>query len=125
MGFLSGLMGNASEVDVGQLNEDLGPILATNEGVELGFKLIRDMIIFTNKRMILIDKQGMTGKRVEYHSIPYPAITHFKVETSGHFDLDSELKIYITGADEPISRELRAGDDIVAIQKTLANCIFN
>lgn len=125
MGFLSGLMGNASQVDVGELTDDLGPILAANEEIELGFKLIRDMFVFTNKRLILIDKQGLTGKKVEYHSIPYKAITHFIVESSGHFDLDSELKIFISGSDNPVSKELRSGDDIVAIQQTLANCIFS
>lgn len=124
MGFLSALMGNASQVDVNELNEELSPILANNENVELGFKLIRDKFVFTNKRLILIDKQGITGSKVEYHSVPYKAITHFKIESAGHFDMDSDLKIYISGSDHPISRELRKGDDIVAIQKTLANCIF-
>ena len=124
MGFLSGLMGNASQVDVNELTEDLQPILAANEEIELGFKVIRDMFVFTNKRMLLIDKQGLTGSKVEYHSVPYKAITHFKVESSGHFDLDSELKIYISGQSQPITKELRKGDDIVAIQQTLANCVL-
>ena len=124
MGFLSGLMGNASQVDVNELTEELNPILAANESIELGFKLIRDMFVFTNKRLILIDKQGLTGRKVEYHSVPYKAMTHFKVESAGRFDLDSDLKIYISGQSEPIARELRSGDDIVAIQQTLANCIF-
>ncbi|WP_286234640.1 PH domain-containing protein [Thalassotalea sediminis] len=124
MGFLSGLMGNASQVDVNELTDELAPILANNETVELGFKLIRDKFIFTSHRLILIDKQGLTGSKVEYHSVPYKAITHFKIESAGHFDLDSDLKIYISGQDTPISRELRKGDDIVAIQKTLANCLF-
>ncbi|OKY28055.1 PH domain-containing protein [Thalassotalea sp. PP2-459] len=124
MGFLSGLMGNASQVDVNELAEELSPILANNETIELGFKLIRDKFIFTSDRLILIDKQGLTGSKVEYHSVPYKAITHFKIESAGHFDLDSDLKIYISGHDTPITRELRKGDDIVAIQKTLANCLF-
>jgi hypothetical protein len=55
------------------------------------------MYVFTNKRLILIDKQGMTGRKVDYHSIPYRAITQFKIETAGHFDLDAELKIWISG----------------------------
>jgi hypothetical protein len=55
------------------------------------------MYVFTNKRLILIDKQGITGRKVDYHSIPYRAITQFKIETAGHFDLDAELKIWISG----------------------------
>ncbi|NRA53639.1 MAG: PH domain-containing protein [Gammaproteobacteria bacterium] len=125
MGILDALMGNASELDSQELNQEFSPILADNEQVELGFKLIRDMFIFTNKRMIIIDKQGITGKKVEYHSVPYKSITHFIVESAGHFDMDSELKIWISGRSEPIVHELRSGADVVAIQKTLANCMFN
>jgi len=125
MGILDALMGNASELDSQELNQEFSPILADNEQVELGFKLIRDMFVFTNKRMIIIDKQGITGKKVEYHSVPYKSITHFIVESAGHFDLDSELKIWISGKSEPIVHELKSGSDVVAIQKTLANCMFN
>jgi hypothetical protein len=124
MGLLSGLMGNASEVDVEAVNEELGPILADSETIEMAYKEIRDMYIFTNKRLILIDKQGITGKKVEYHSIPYKSISHFTVETAGHFDLDAELKIWISSSDTPIEKELKAGTDVVGIQKTLAQFMF-
>ena len=125
MGLLDGLLGNASELDAEELNQEFSPILADNEQVELGFKLIRDMFIFTNKRMIIIDKQGFTGKKIEYHSVPFKSITHFIVESAGHFDMDSELKIWISGKSEPIVHELKRGTDVVAIQKTLANCMFS
>jgi hypothetical protein len=81
------------------------------------------MYVFTNKRLILIDKQGMTGRKVDYHSIPYRAITQFKIETAGHFDLDAELKIWISGQDDPIEKELKK-DTVVGIQKTLATHMF-
>lgn len=123
MGLLDGLMGNASEVDSGEVNEEFAPILGDGEEVTHAFKLIRDMFVFTNKRLILIDKQGLTGKKVEYHSVPYRAITQFKVESAGHFDLDAELKIYVSGQSEPISRELKS-DTVVGIQKTLADGMF-
>jgi hypothetical protein len=66
----------------------------------------------------------MTGKKVEYHSIPYRAITHFSVETAGHFDLDAELKIWVSGSDLPIEREFKKGSDISGVQKTLAKYIL-
>lgn len=124
MGLISGLMGNASEVDVNELQEQMGPIMADNENIELAYKEIRDMFIFTSHRLILIDKQGLTGRKVEYHSIPYKSITHFAVETAGHFDLDAELKIWISGTDDPLEKELKGGTDVVGIQKTLAQCMF-
>ncbi|PIW62016.1 PH domain-containing protein [Shewanella sp. CG12_big_fil_rev_8_21_14_0_65_47_15] len=120
MGLLDGLLGNASEVDLQELAEELRPIMGIQEELKLAYKVIRDLFIFTNKRLILIDKQGMTGKKVTYHSVPYKSITHFEVETTGHFDMDAELKIWISGQREPLVKELKRGTDVVGIQKTIA-----
>lgn len=121
MGLLDSLMGNASEVNLVELSDELSPIMADKEELQLAYKVIRDMFVFTNKRLILIDKQGMTGKKVSYHSIPYKAITHFEVETAGRFDMDTELKLWISGQKEPLVKELKKGTDVVGIQKTIAN----
>ncbi len=121
MGILDGLMGNASEVSVEDVQEELSPILADSEKVERAFKVIRDMYVFTTGRLILIDKQGLTGKKVEYMSIPYKSISTFSVETAGHFDMDSELKMWVSGRRDPILKELKKGSDVVGIQKLLAN----
>ncbi|NVK55001.1 MAG: PH domain-containing protein [Alteromonadaceae bacterium] len=123
MGLLDALMGNASEVDVTEVQEELSPILADDERVVSAYKLIRDLIVFTSNRFMFIDKQGMTGRKVEYHSIPYKAITQFKVETAGHFDLDAELKIFISGQSAPLEFELKS-DTATAVQKSLANAMF-
>lgn len=124
MGILDGLMGNASEVSVEDVQEELSPILGDSERVERAFKAIRDMYVFTSGRLILIDKQGLTGKKVEYLSIPYKSISTFSVETAGHFDMDSELKMWVSGRHEPITKELKSGSDVVGIQKLLANKIL-
>ncbi|MCU4675126.1 PH domain-containing protein [Catenovulum sp. 2E275] len=121
MGLLDGLMGNASQVDSAKVEDELSPILGREEQVTYACKEIRDMYVFTNKRLILIDKQGMTGKKVEYHSIPYKAISHFSLETAGHFDLESELKIWISGSSDAIKRDLKNGETVVGIQQALAN----
>ncbi|QLE84309.1 MULTISPECIES: PH domain-containing protein [Shewanella] len=121
MGLLDSLMGNASEVNLEELAAELAPIMADGESLSLAYKVIRDMFVFTNKRLILIDKQGVTGKKVSYHSVPYKSITHFEVETAGTFDMDSELKIWISGQKDPLVKELKKGTDVVGIQKTIAN----
>ena len=96
------------------------------EKVDLAFKLVRDLLVFTEKRLIIVDKQGMTGKKVEYKSITYRSISRFSVETSGHFDLDAELKIWISSAELPAeSLQFRSDDSIVAIQKALAQAVLN
>lgn len=121
MGLFDALMGNASEVNLIELQDELEPILANEEELVLAYKLIRDMFVFTSKRLILIDKQGVTGKKVSYQSIPYKAITHFEVETAGRFDMDAELKLYISGQSLPLVKELKRGTDVVGIQRTIAN----
>ena len=124
MGILDGLMGNAQEVDVNKLGDEFNALLTDSEQIERAFQLVRDMFIFTNKRFILIDRQGMSGKKVEYHSIPYRAITHFAVETAGGFDRDAELKIWLSGTHAPIERQLKKGMDIIGVQRTLAHYVL-
>lgn len=63
MGIFSGLMGNASQKDSQKVKEDLDNILLSEENVEMAFALVRDLIVFTDYRLILVDKQGMTGKK--------------------------------------------------------------
>lgn len=121
---LQGLFGNASELDPQKLAQQLAAILVEGEQLVCGFQVIRDQFIFTSKRLILIDKQGMSGKKVEYHSIPYKSISHFSVETAGSFDGDAELKIYISSNPLPIQREFKRGTDIIGVQRTLATYLL-
>src|SRR5262245_31168706 len=104
MGILSRLLGHASEANIETVEQALEHALADDENVEKAFQLMRDLIIFTNRRMILVDHQGMTGRKTEYHSVPYSAVTHFLVESAGTFDMEAELKIWISGAAEPIQK---------------------
>ena len=120
MGLFSGLMGNASEVNLESLQEEYENILAGSERIEKAYRLVRDLFIFTDKRLILVDKQGMTGKKTEYHSIPYRSITHFSIETTGHFDLEAELKIWISGTAIPIEKQFNSDSNIYELQQVLA-----
>lgn len=124
MGLLSSLMGDAAEVDLDALEEELSNIIGDAETVKMGYKVFRDMFVFTDKRLILIDKQGLTGSKVEYLSIPYKSISKFAVETAGTFDTDSEMKLWIGSDPTPLVKELKRGTDVVGIQKTLANSMF-
>lgn len=124
MGFLDGLMGNASEVDNEEMKKEFGEVLVKNEKVEKSYKLIRDLFIFTNRRLILVDKQGMTGKKVEILSLPYKSITRFSVETAGSFDLDAELQIWITGDAAPIKKQFNKSLNIYEVQRVLADYVL-
>lgn len=124
MGIFDGLMGNASEVKVEEIQKEFAMILAAGERIEKAYKLVRDLFIFTNKRLILVDKQGMTGRKVEYHSYPYKSISHFSIETAGHFDLDAELKFWISGNTTPVEKKFNKSLNIYELQRVLAEYIL-
>jgi hypothetical protein len=124
MGLLDGLMGNASEVEPERIEEEFARVMAPGERIEKAYLLIRDLFVFTNKRLILVDKQGLTGNKVEYHSLPYRNITHFSVETAGHFDLDAELKIWISGSPVPIQKTFNKKLNIYDVQSVLAGYVL-
>ncbi|MDF2789608.1 MAG: hypothetical protein K0S80_2706 [Neobacillus sp.] len=124
MGFFDGMMGNASEVNPAEAQREFARILAKDERIEKAYKLIRDLFIFTDKRLILVDKQGLTGKKVEYHSIPYKSITHFSIETAGSFDLDAELKIWISGNALPLQKQFNKNLNIYELQTVLAEYVL-
>lgn len=120
MGILSGILGNASEVDLQAIENELAHIIVAGEDVQKAFRVLRDMFIFTDKRLILVDKQGLTGHKTEYHSIPYKSVSQFSFESAGHLDLDSELKIWVKGVSSPILRSFKHDSNILELQKTLA-----
>jgi len=124
MGLFDNLLGNASEVDVSKLQEEAAAVMAPHERLEKAFKIFRDLYLFTDKRLLLVDKQGMTGSKVEYMSLPYRSITRFCIETAGTFDADSELKIWISGSPEPITKQFGKGSNIVEVQKVLATYVL-
>ncbi len=121
MGLFNGLIGNASEYKIEDAQKEYGHLLSDKEVIDKAYKLIRDMFIFTNRRLILIDVQGVTGKKIECRSIPYSKITSFSVETAGHFDLDAELKIWVSGLVHPIQKQFNKTLNIYEVQAELAD----
>ncbi len=121
MGLFSAILGNAGAVSADELTKQYGRLLTENEEIELGFKLIRDTFIFTNKRLILVDIQGITGSKTEYKSISYKSISRFSIETAGTFDLEAELKIWISSEQMPsITKKFNKSVNVYDVQKVLA-----
>jgi hypothetical protein len=123
VGFLDGIMGNASRVDPGAAAQEYGRLLAQGEQIHAAYQLVRDALLFTDRRLIMVDKQGVTGRKIEYHSLLYRSITHFSVETAGTFDLDAELKIWLSGAPEPIEKQFGKGVDVYEVQALLSSFV--
>lgn len=120
MGLLSAFTGAASEVKLDSVHAEVGPFLAPGEHLMRAFKLVRDLFIFTNARLILIDKQGITGKKQEWTFLPYKSIVRYSLETAGHFDMDAELRIWVSGSPEPIKREFHKDGAVKDVCKLLA-----
>lgn len=123
MGLLDGIMGNAGRIDPGEAQREYGKLFGQGETVYAAYLLVRDAILFTNRRLILVDKQGVTGRKTSYHSIPYRAITHFSVETAGTFDLDAELVVWIAGTSEPLQKRFNRQVDIYEVQGILSHFV--
>ena len=125
MGIFSSLLGNAGAVTQEDLLKKYGQLLTDSEEIELGFKLIRDTFIFTNKRLILVDVQGLTGSKTEYKTITYKSITRFSIETAGTFDLEAELKICISSEAQPsIVKQFNKSVNVYDVQKVLAHHVL-
>ena len=124
MSLLNNLFGNATEVDVEELRKEFGEILIDGEEIEAAFRIFRDKWVFTNKRLIMLDVQGVTGSKREYRSVPYHSINQFSVETGGTFDDDCEMKLWIRGMHEPLKKEFKRNIDVKALQRMLANHIL-
>jgi hypothetical protein len=122
MGLLDKMLGNSDVIPTEKLLEKYGKLLMIGEEIELGFALFRDTFLFTNKRLILVDVQGLTGSKVEYKSMPYKAISRFSIETAGTFELDAELKIWISSESTPsVSKKFNKSVNIYEVQKYLAS----
>lgn len=88
-----GILGNMSEVSVDELMKEYGAYLMDGETIQTGFRLVRDVVLFTNKRIVDFDKQGATGQKMRVDSINLSSIIHVSAETSGFGMDDSEINI--------------------------------
>ena len=100
----------------------IAPMLVSGEQIVACYQGIRDYVVFTTKRVIAVNVQGI-GKRKDYTSLPYRKVTAFSVETSGVLDIDSELQMYFSGLGR-VSFEFTGGSDIVLIGRMISEHIL-
>ena len=91
---------------------DISPLLVSGENIIGVYSSIRDYVVFTDKRIISVNVQGITGKKKDFSTLPYSKIQVFSVETAGNFDLDSELEMYFSGLGK-VKFEFSGNSDIV------------
>lgn len=101
----------------------ISPLLVTGEEFIGEYQALRDFVVFTNKRVISVNVQGVTGKKKDFTSLPYSKIQLFSVETSGVLDMDSELELYFSSAGK-IKFEFTGNSDIVRIGKAIGEYVL-
>lgn len=99
------------------------PILVSGEQVISEYITIRDFVVFTNKRIIAVNVQGLSGKKKDFTSLPYSKIQAFSIETAGVLDLDSELELYFSGLGK-VKFAISGRNDIAEIGKHISEMIL-
>lgn len=116
--FKNGTYVKLKKTNPDSLKRDVDALLIDGEEIISAYQTIRDFVVFTNKRVISVNVQGITGKKKDYTSLPYSKISVFSVETAGVFDLDSELEMYFSGLGK-VRFEFVGESDIVEIGKII------
>ncbi|NTV48945.1 MAG: PH domain-containing protein [Geobacteraceae bacterium] len=124
MGIFTGTAKNTGSTEAKKFHSDFGQLLMDGEIIEVGFVVARDTLLFTNKRLILVDIQGISGRQIEYLSIPYGNITKFSVQTGESFDLNAELKIWIGSDTIPLEKKFNKDINVYEVQKVLASHVL-
>ena len=121
-------LNNASFIKLNMVGNDafssqIMPILIDGETILSSYKGIRDGVVFTNKRIITVNIQGITGKKKDFTSMPYSKIQVYSVETSGVLDMDSELELWFSGVGK-VKFEFTRNSNVSEICKSISNFVL-
>ena len=121
--FTSGSVFKLKEADPDAMARTVEPVLITGEKVVGCFKAVRDYVVFTDKRLIAVNVQGMTGKKQDFTSLPYNKVQAWSVETAGSFDRDAELDLWFSGLGK-IRLEFKGRSDIRGLSQMIASYVL-
>jgi len=121
--FTNGSLVKLSQIDVNSVDSRITAILAKGETVHFATKGVRDSVAFTSKRIIVMDVQGVTGKKTDITTLPYSKISAYSVESAGTLDMDSEVDVYISGVGK-LRFEFSRGTDTAGINQVLAHYVL-
>lgn len=107
-----------TEWDADKAREALQDLLVADEAIQLAFKGVRDSVTFTDRRIIAVNTQGMTGTKKDMTSLPYGKVQAFSIETAGTFDLESELELWFSSLGR-VRLEFGRGVDIRGVSRIL------
>jgi hypothetical protein len=121
--FTNGSVFKLSPTAIGDVSGMVQPLLVPGEQLLQAFKGVRDFVVFTDKRVIAVNVQGMTGRKKDFTSLPLSKVQAFSIETAGTFDLDAELDLWFSGLGV-VRFEFKGSADIRAIGQLVATYVL-
>ena len=114
---------NLKEIDSSKVRSELLDFFVDGEEIISAFETIRDQVVFSNKRILVVNVQGINGKKRAYISYPYSKIQYFGVETAGVLDIDSELFLAFNDG-RSLSFDFKTSVDIMSISKIISSYVL-
>jgi hypothetical protein len=121
--FANGSVFKLNPANPQDIGPEVAPLLIQGEEVVACFKAVRDFVVFTNKRLIAVNVQGMTGRKRDFTSLPYSKVQAFSIETAGTFDLDAELDLWFSGLGK-VRLEFKGNADIRGLGQMIAHYVL-
>lgn len=121
--FQNGTILKLKMTNVSSIEGEISPLLVVDEKLLSAYKGVRDYIVFTNKRIIAVNVQGITGKKKDLTTLPYSKIQAYSIETSGTLDIDSELELYFSGLGK-VKLEFTGNTNIIEIGQIIGSFIL-
>jgi hypothetical protein len=121
--FSNGSVFKLNPCSEGDIAPAIAPLIIPGERIVSCFKAVRDFVVFTDKRLIAVNVQGMTGKKRDFTSLPYSKIQAFSIETAGTFDRDAELDLWFSGLGK-VRLEFKGNSDIRQLGHMIATFVL-
>ena len=114
---------NLKEISLRDVRPEIPTLLVSGENMVMAFQTVRDQVVFTDKRIFVVNVQGITGKKVSYFSYPYTKVQYFGIETAGVLDIDSEI-IFAFSNGARLQFDFKSKVDISKISMMVSNYIL-
>ena len=116
---------NLKPISVDDVRSEVMDLLVKGESIAAAFKTVRDQLIFTNKRIISVDVQGLTGTRKSYSSLPYSKVQFFAIQTPGFGELVPDSELFLSFSNGFTAKfEFRGPVDIGAIGRMISEYVL-
>ena len=116
-------MATISRISLREVRPEVPTLMVSGENMVMAFQTVRDQVIFTDKRIFVVNVQGITGKKISYFSYPYSKVQYFGIETAGVLDIDSEI-IFAFSNGARLQFDFKSKVDIHKISNMVSNYIL-